>query len=367
MKGIKRKQENLTSMDDMDKNVPAEASGAEITKNTEAKAVRELFDAADELKRLEPWKDFCEIDICEIYLRDSSEPYYCSISGMFEERYSLSVYKGQPGLISLSAFLNAVDLPEYVALSRKNCLECSWGSRKDETSHDLAMVKAAGKKYRGNTAWPRFRLYETGYEPYYLNTAQQQELAEVMEALCVSIKEMQEDGIYQSLNEGERIRRRYDETEGRWINEIMPGIEKIEAMTDGCVITDELLVRRIMKKPVNGSFLEFDLPYIPVPLDTGEKGKRRIYPRLCILCDAERASMENQYFLHMYENYRDVALGMLLNYMEEKGRPTAVYVRDAELFGIISDLCSKVGVELCFAQMLKILDFFVDDVIEQFQ
>lgn len=325
-----------------------------------------LFDAADELRRLRPWETFCEVDVCEIYPRAESEPYYCSVTGMFEDMYSLSVYKGHSGLVSLSAFINSADLPDYVAQSRRNCLACAWGSKNDDDRQDLALTKAAGRKYRESKEWPRFRVYETGYEPSHLNEIQMKELTQIINAFCSALREMADDGTLEKLNEGERIRRRFDEEEERWVNEVMPPVEKIEAVTDGCVITDELLVRRVRKKPLNGRYLEFDMPYIPVPLESPHGG-RRVYPRLCMLCDAERPAVENQYFIQHAEDPRDVALGVLVNYMEEKGRPAGVYVRDAELFGIIGDLCAKTGVALSFSPMLKVLDFFVEDVIDQFQ
>lgn len=340
-------------------------SGAGSGTVYDAELCRALFDAADELRRLRPWDKFCEVDVFEIYPRAESEPYYCSVAGMFEETFSMSVYKGHMGLVSLSAFINSADLPEYISQSRRNCLTCAWGAKNDDDRQDLALTKLAERKYRGNDEWPRFRVYETGYEPSHLNNVQIKELTNVINAMCDALKETGESGLLEKLNEGERIRRYFDEEEERWINDVMPPIEKIEAVTDGCVITDELLVRRIRKKPLNGRYLEFDMPYIPVPLER-ERSDRRVYPRLCILCDAERPAVENQYFIQHGEDPRDVALGILVNYMEEKGRPAGIYVRDAELFGIAGDLCAKTGVALSFSPMLKVLDFFVEDIINQF-
>jgi hypothetical protein len=57
---------------------------------------------------------------------------------------------------------------------------------------------------------------------------------------------------------------------------------------------------------------------------------------------------------------------MLVGYIEEKGRPSAIYVRDPEIFGIIGHLCSKIDVELYFTSMLNMLDFFVNDIIDRF-
>ena len=107
-------------------------SGAGSGTVYDAELCRALFDAADELRRLRPWDKFCEVDVFEIYPRAESEPYYCSVAGMFEETFSMSVYKGHMGLVSLSAFINSADLPEYISQSRRNCLTCAWGAKNDD-------------------------------------------------------------------------------------------------------------------------------------------------------------------------------------------------------------------------------------------
>jgi len=326
-----------------------------------------LYDAADEMKRLEPWNTFCEVDLCEIYLKYSDEPYYCSFSGMFEDEYGVSVYRGHEGLISMSNVINASELPEYIAASRKNCLECVWVSREELTRRDLTLVKLAGKKYRGAGSWPLMRIFETGYEPYYLDEEEAMLLTEIMTQFNKAMNELQLSGELDDISEGERIRRSYNAEEECWVNELVAPIEQIKAVTDGCVITDELLIRRLMKKKNTGRSLEFDMPFLPVPVNNedGREGRRR-FPRLCIACDPDRGAVENQYYINNMEDPRDIALGMVVNYIESKGKPVAIYVRDTELFGVLGHLCGQIGVELCFSPMLKMLDFFVDDIIEQF-
>lgn len=332
-------------------------------------ARRKMYEAADKLNEAEPWKYFCEVDICEIYLKDSEEPYYCEINGMFDEQHnSVSFYKGQDGLVSLSSYINMAGCPEHISMSRKNCIECEWEPKAKERPLDIADLKLAGKNY-GSAAsdeWPKLRFYQTGYEPHRLTVDQMKEFAAVAEQLSCAVFEMKESGALDHIREGERIRRMFDSEKGEWINELLPAIDKIEAVTDGCLITDELLVRRLKKRNMNGRYLEMDIPYIPFRFRENRVGDRYKYPQLCMICDAERAAVEGQHILQGADDIRDVALGMLVNYIETKGRPQTIYVRSAELFGIIGDLCAKSAIPLVFSPLLKILDFFVEDIIEHF-
>ena len=64
-----------------------------------------------------------------------------------------------------------------------------------------------------------------------------------------------------------------------------------------------------------------------------------------------------------HDDPRDVALGLIIVYIEKYGRPSKIYVRDPEIFGIIGHLCSSVDIEVTFTPALHMLDYFIDDMV----
>lgn len=324
---------------------------------------KKLYDAADELYSLAPWDIFCEIDIAEINLKDEEETYFCTITGMYDDRFGVGVYKGPSGLVSISNYINAIEVPWYIAENKKNCLECIWTSRNMLRKRDMTRLKSCEKTYRGKSAWPHFRKYETGFEPWYLNQSEVRVLSEVLHQLACAIKELIDAEMINDITDGDRIKRSYDKETGTYKNEMLKPIDRIEAVAEGCVITDELLIRRLKKKPQNGMTLEFDLPYLPLPLN-GMHEERPFHPRFCMLCNTDSMEIETQYFVDLHEDPRDIALSIIIDYVESKGRPAAIYVRDTETFSIIGHLCKSIDVDIFLVPALPMLDDFMQDIVD---
>ena len=323
-----------------------------------------LFDATDRIKEYELWKVFCEVDLAEITLPEDIEPYYCCISGMYESPKGISIYRGHKGLISFSHYVNSVELPDYISDSKRNCLECTWGARKDLRKKDMEILRACERKYRGAEAWPLYRKHEQGYEPWFLRDEDVVILARVLEELAKAAEQLVASDMVSAITAGYRIGRRFDFTEAQYVNEFLPPLEKIEAMTEGCIITDEVLIRRLKKRPSEGSVMEFDMPFFPMSVKSKGRDPRPFFPRMCIMCDTEKGIVTEHYMISRYDDPRDVALGIIIHHIENKGRPSTIFVRDPEIYGIISHLCSSVDVEVFFTPALNMLDYFLNDMVE---
>lgn len=324
---------------------------------------QELYEAAAQLKSLEPWKWFSEVDLAEIYLRGRDEPYYCSIQGMFDDKYGFDVYRGYDGLVSFSAYINSLDLPEYVSKNKRNCLSCTWGERARLKNRDLKLIKNLNLKYRGSSEWPLFRDIKAGYVPWFLDVQDTAEFISVMYEFIRVFSELVSKYDVDDINEGERIYTRYDEEDDCWYNEIVAPLNEIEAVTDGCVITDELLLRRLKLKRYNGAVLEFDMPYLPVSVKEGNPEKRPFYPRIVLLCDAYTLEDIDRCFMDIRENPGDTILNILIDYIEENGRPEEIYIRDADMFGIIGHLCRETDISVHMTNSLRAVDVFIQELV----
>lgn len=322
---------------------------------------KKLYVAADKLYSLRPWEHICEVDFAEIYLKSSDEPYYCSVTGMCEETAGISVYKGQEGLVSLSNYINSMEQPEYVSLNQKNCIECTWQTKNELNKRDLEAAEKAGCDYSSEVDRPRFRIHEVGLEPWYLEEDDAKTLTFVMNELSEAVKELAESGRQTEENDGKRIRRRFDEAEQKWINELLPPVKEVETVIESCTVKNEVLIRKLKKKRNTGAKIEFDMPYIPAPERLLFHNYRLFYPRMSMLCNVDKHSVESRHFFDMKDEPQDVAMNTIVSYMEKKGRPGKVYVRDAKIFGAISHICNRVGVEVILKPDLKMIDRCVEE------
>lgn len=323
-----------------------------------------LYDAADEIHRLKPWNLFYVTDLAEIHLEDEEEPYYVSMSGMFEEDPGISVYKGQKGLVSFSNYINlAESVPRYVTDSRKNSLELTWGPREELRKKDMEVIKSLGRSYRGRDAWPVFRELKTGLQSWYLTDEEVTVMAAVLEGLAKAYKSLMSERKLIDMEEGGRILWHKDPESGKWKAKLLSPVQKIEAVTEGCIITDELLIRRLKKMKRIDAVYELDLPYIPIPFG-GKNGRERArYPRILMLADATTERAVDRYYLGEDTDPKDAVLASLISSIEAEGRPGMIYVRNPEVYSIIGHLCLNIEVPVSLTTSLKALDLCVQDMI----
>ncbi len=346
-------------MADTEKKVLKSGGKAE-TDEHQIKIWSDLLDVLDEIKKIRPWDYFCSVDLTEIHFSED-EVYYCSASGYYEPVCGVSVYKGQAGLLSVSSVLSGDESPDYIVKNKKQCMEVIWGPRKSLKNKELGIIKKTGHKYRGSDAWPIVRRYDPGMLPWYLSDEDAEEMTKVLVEYVNSLRELYDSGQDGEMSEGDRISRFYDEDTNTWKNKILPPVDKIEAVTEGCIITDELLLRRMKKHDYNGAVLEYDVPYLPVPVRGS--GARPFYPRICIICDSETGMVENQFFIKRTEELTDVVLGLFIDYVQENGRPDVVYVRDLEMLGILGHLCKSIDVDIYVSPWLYFIDSIMGDML----
>lgn len=333
------------------KNVPE--SGSEAWKR--------LYDACDRIRQTAPWDYFCEIDIMEIRTVNDEEKYYCVVGGMIDEQKSLSVYKGKDGLVSLSYYLSMKDaeVDEQIAGTRRNCLECKWCGRESLRSRDRKILKSTGHSYRGKDAWPLFRKLESGYEAWFMSEEEAEIMAFVMEQISDGMKDLLARHGIADIITGNRMVRKYNPIERTWRTCLEPPVTSVDMVTQGCMITDEVLLMRLKKKKMTSRIMEIDSTYVPLPLKGRDRLSRSFYPKVCVMCDSETMMVEQSGFIDRDEEVVDTVLTMVIGQIESDGRPGEIIVRDTNMYGILSHLCSSINVPLYISPALEAVDSYL--------
>src|SRR4051794_23060484 len=136
---------------------------------------RELYEAAVAFRDAAPWQWMWDGDVFGVQDPESGRIGYCCVMGRLGEHYALAAYNGSEGLAGLwkmrEAGPRAYRDPAEV-LSWQDCLMASYEDRSFLHKRDLETIKALGLKFRGRNAWPEFRSYRPGYQPWFVTAAE---------------------------------------------------------------------------------------------------------------------------------------------------------------------------------------------------
>ena len=164
---------------------------------------------------------------------------------------------------------------------------------------------------------------------------------------------------------GETLLRFYSEKRGEWLNvpAPMPAIPRQRPMLK---LTDELLAARLKKQPKQDFRLELDSFFIQAPIQE-RRDELPYLPRLTILADRDNGQMLAQHLALPEEDPAGNVLAMLLGFMEERGRPAAVYVRDDRLGTLLKAVCAEIDVHLVAGQGMPVVDEIFEEMLDMME
>jgi hypothetical protein len=236
----------------------------------------ELYEMADEILELAPWKTYFEIDLFAIQPRAGGTVYFVSVMGSQGEHHALAFY---PGLESLSQFRMSQmdDIPERIGVETmmlNQHLEVTFEPKRYLIPPDLDVLKSLGKIYRGK--WPAFRSHRPARMPWSPSASEIQDFAVLLEQSLVVLKR---------LNAGEDLLRPFEEEEfflrrndGQWGDSIcriedLPTVQHIlqadlpEGVLDGLRRTKERVeVDLVLMLTPMTDVPPGEAPYLPLML-----------------------------------------------------------------------------------------------------
>jgi len=163
-----------------------------------------LYEIADEILTLAPWKETFEEDLFAIQPKDGGPVYFVSVMGSQGEHHAIAYY---PGMESLSQFRMSQmeDLPERVALETvllNHHLQLTFEPKRNLLPADLKLLKSLGKTYRGK--WPVCRSHRPARMPWFPDAQEVEEFEGLLEQTLVVLRRSAE---------GENLLRPFDEPE----------------------------------------------------------------------------------------------------------------------------------------------------------
>lgn len=320
---------------------------------------KRLYRAAEELKKLAPWRVLYDMDIITIVLPGHEEPFYCSVLGRGGETYGVCVYPGKDALIRFYRMASGSS-PYAVNMFEQKCLMCNYGDREEVAREDRMVMQELGLRFRGHNNWIYFRAMEPGYYPWFLNAKQVGVLAEVLENLIMACSYLLRGDIQVDFEAGETLLRFYSDNDDQWLNTkaAMPAIPSEQRYVE---MADELLVARLKRQKKKVAPVEIDAFYIPTPVQERKDEIPRL-PYVCMLVDRTSGLVLNQNMGERDEDPVDTILSVLIPFIEKYGKPDTIYMRDERMGAVIGTLCKDIGVRTVMGKEMRAMDTVIEEL-----
>lgn len=319
-----------------------------------------LYEVADNLKKLAPWRALTDSDLLVLQLPGQDEPVYCSVMGQGEMSYGISVHPGKESFARLQRLLRQDAYSSELLMVEQDCLACLFGDREDVQPEDRAVMKQLGLRFRGHNQWIFFRTMKPGRFPWFLDAEQAELLTAALQNAAMLCLCYMEGKLKVDFDAGETLTRWYDSEKDMWMNAVIPmPALTMERTLD---LQDDLLLARLKRSKKTAVQLEIDSFYLPIPVQE-DKHSPPVCTYLALLVDKNSGAVLGQNFAGPDDPDYLTAPSMLLNYMQEHGRPAAVYVRSDWIGSLLRSTCKAVGVRLVEDEGVPVLDNILEHLM----
>lgn len=319
----------------------------------------ELYEVAEKIQKLEPWKYLWDMDLL-VYLGESLDDiFYCSVMGHGGMHKAIAIYQGEQihGFFELAKN----QILENMLLNYQECLMCNFIGRQETLPKNREIIKELGLSFRGT--WISFESFEKGYEPSHINIRQVKIMIEALKNFYMMFRAIIEQGMKVDFENGEVLVRHYDKEKKLFLNYPAP-LMLPEKYLDTIEVGKDF-EKDMMKIPQTEMELEYEfLNYVPIRIrEHKEQDGRYYYPIARIIAERKSGLLISHDLIDKndYKNKGDYIIEsaeLLINYFYKMGRPKSIYVRDEETKMLLKDIANKAKIKLIVKPKLKAIDEF---------
>lgn len=319
----------------------------------------ELYEIAEKIQKLEPWKHLWDMDLLVYLSKPLDDIFYCSVMGHGGMHKAIAIYQGEQihGFFELAKN----QMPEYMLLNYQECLMCNFIGRQETLPKNREIIKELGLSFRGT--WISFENFEKGYEPSPINIEQVKIMIEVLKNFYMMFRAIIEQGIKVDFENGEILARHYDKEKKLFLNYPAP-LMLPERHYDTIKVDDEFK-KDIIKLPQTEMELEYEfLNYVPIRIRENKEQDGRYYYSIARIIAERKSGFLISYDLIDKNNYKNKgdyiieSSESLIDYFYKMGRPKSIYVRDKETKMYLKDIADKAKIKIIVKPKLKAIDEF---------
>lgn len=322
-----------------------------------------LYDLADELNCLGPWKWMDEVQLIALRHPTSGDMAYLSVMGAAGEHRSLTLYLGEEALhrfnlINEAEFidikLSEADLAGLILEARQ--LQVSFESRRTLEKADLDQIKKLGRKYRGDE-WPMFRSFRPGRAPGPVDDLEIDWLIHGLTQILDIAPRLASGAVEDSRSTPRfQILGRERESSGQWRDFWIDFDDSLHDFpSPEC---DSELIRSVLSLPKRGE-LQVAFELLPVPI--GPRFGERTFPYMLLCVDSASGSISGMEMLTVEDSsYPELIASVpdtLLRLWERTGaRPSAVRATSLRTCLLLGELAEALETPVYRQDTLPALD-----------
>ncbi len=318
-----------------------------------------LYQAAIEFRDLAPWQWMWDTDLFGVQEPRTGEVGYCCIMGRLGEHFAMAVYEGSEGLAGLwqmrqvSNASNPVDI-----LMLQKCLMASFEDRRQLQQQDLSQIQSLGLKFRGRHAWPQFRSYLPGYQPWFLTAPQTRFLTLALQQSLDVARRFQTDPdlLPQASPKGAYLVR-VQQPDGSWRDTFAKPAQAVAERPSALPLDDITAARadRLKRLPKTRGTLEMEFFYMPGAVK-GENGGRPYFPYVVMAADTASGMILGINVVST-EEIAPAMVGALLDVIEQVNMlPAEVLVGREEARVWLQPLVRELGIRVVRVRQLPAIE-----------
>jgi hypothetical protein len=321
---------------------------------------KELYQAAREFKELACWEWMLDSDNFGVQDSEIREVGYCCILGHLGEVFALAVYLGSEGLDGYLKTATGVFAPQssHDILHLQRCLMASFEDRSSLQKKDLATINRLRLRFRGKSAWPLFRSYRPGHQPWHLTRAEALFLTLVLrQTMDVALRCRENPALLKPPKEGYYlVRVPANEEKGFSWKDTWYKPEPYKEPPPPSPHIDEIRLKRI-KRGIATQQGTWEVDYFYGPMVIQEApDERPFYPLVFLIVDsqaeyvlsvhlADRESCAEEF----QEHFIDLAEGV-------NTLPKKLLVARREAHALFQPVCAKLGIGIEIVPSLSALE-----------
>ncbi|HEC43538.1 MAG TPA: hypothetical protein ENI20_11995 [Bacteroides sp.] len=321
-----------------------------------------IYSLAKDIYSLAPWNHLFESDIFGVRIPDTGRIYFISLMGSGGELNGISAYCGTRALgqfWELHEQQNSLRQGAFMLIPQIMLL---FTNRTRLNPGQLASIKSAGLKFRGEGTWPSLKEIVPGFIPDLPDGNSISDvpviLEQTLEVMFRSVKDP--DILYsESDDDDEYLVREQDveHPENRWVDRFTVfNLEEQEISYS--VKYNKAIARRVSMFPEKTNIIQLDLVMLPTPIIA--KGQKEYFPFALLFADKKTGLVIGNKMLTplpdlsaLYESIPGEVLNELKDF---KYRPRRIEVSSPIMHALLSSALKNAGVRLMLVRFLESMD-----------